>query len=92
VCLAIPGRVVEILDEEDQLGQVDVGGVRRTVSLGLLDVADLRSLTGSWVLIHVGFAISQIDEDLALSTLRLLEQMGADYERELSEMSASAGE
>ncbi len=62
MCLAIPGRVVQIVDDVNQLAQVDVAGVRRTVNVGLLDAPDLASLIGSWVLIHVGFALSQIDE------------------------------
>ena len=92
MCLAIPGRVVRILDDANQLAQVDVAGVRRTVNVGLLDGDDegAASLTGRWVLIHVGFALSRIDEDEALATLKLLQKMGADYEKELSELRASA--
>jgi hydrogenase expression/formation protein HypC len=92
VCLAIPGRVVKILDDANQLAQVDVAGVRRTVNVGLLGAeGDLEdALAGQWVLIHVGFALSRIDEREALATLELLEQMGADYEQELQELRASA--
>ena len=90
MCLAIPGRVVKIIDDADQLAQVDVAGVRRTVHVGLLDCEDLSSLVGEWVLIHVGFALSRIDEREAQATLELLEQMGDDYEQELREMRASA--
>jgi hydrogenase expression/formation protein HypC len=90
VCLAIPGRVVEILDDANQLAQVDVAGVRRTVNIGLLDVERPDALPGQWVLIHVGFALSRIDEREALATLELLEQMGAAYEQELRELEASA--
>jgi hydrogenase expression/formation protein HypC len=92
VCLAIPGRVVKILDDANQLAQVDVAGVRRTVNVGLLGAeGDLEdALAGQWVLIHVGFALSRIDEREALATLELLEQMGADYEQELHELRASA--
>ena len=92
VCLAIPGRVVKILDDANQLAQVEVAGVRRTVNVGLLDAeGDLEvALAGQWVLIHVGFALSRIDEREALATLELLEQMGADYEQELRELRASA--
>jgi hydrogenase expression/formation protein HypC len=86
MCLAIPGRVVEIVDEENRLATVDVTGVRRTVNVGLLDdiVAD------DWVLIHVGFAMSRIDEAEAAATYALLAQMGAEYEQELEELKASA--
>ena len=85
MCLAIPGQIIEIIDEENRLAQVDVVGVRRTVNIGLLDSAG----PGDWVLIHVGFAISQIDEEEAHATRRLLEQMGAEYEQELEELKAS---
>jgi hydrogenase expression/formation protein HypC len=85
VCLAIPGQIIEIVDEPRRLARVEVAGVRRTVNIGLLDDAG----TGDWVLIHVGFAISQIDEDEAMATRRLLEQMGAEYEQELEELKAS---
>jgi hydrogenase expression/formation protein HypC len=85
MCLAIPGQIIEIVDEPRRLARVEVAGVRRTVNIGLLDEAG----TGDWVLIHVGFAISQIDEDEAMATRRLLEQMGAEYEQELEELKAS---
>jgi hydrogenase expression/formation protein HypC len=85
MCLAIPGQIIEIVDEPRRLARVEVAGVRRTVNIGLLDEAG----TGDWVLIHVGFAISQIDEDEAIATRRLLEQMGAEYEQELEELKAS---
>jgi hydrogenase expression/formation protein HypC len=89
VCLAIPGRVVEVLDGPDELALVDVAGVRRTVNVALLD-AGAEQLADRWVLIHVGFALSLIDEAEALATLALLERMGADYEQELAELRASA--
>jgi hydrogenase expression/formation protein HypC len=85
MCLAIPGQIVELVDEPNQLARVEVAGVRRTVNVGLLDGVG----AGDWVLIHVGFAISQIDEDEARATRELLEQMGAEYEQELHELRAS---
>ena len=85
MCLAIPGRVVEILDEENRLAKVDVSGVLRNVNVGLLDgVAD-----GDWVLIHVGFALSKVDEEEARATLALLQQMGEAYEQELEDLKTS---
>jgi hydrogenase expression/formation protein HypC len=86
VCLAIPGRVVKILDDANRLALIDVAGVTRTVNVGLLD----GDVAGTWVLIHAGFALSKIDEREALATLELLEQMGADYEQELRELRSSA--
>ena len=86
MCLAIPGQIVEITDAENSLARVDVVGVRRTVNVGLLDDVE----PGDWVLIHVGFALSKIDEEEAMATRRLLELMGAEYEQELEELKASA--
>jgi hydrogenase expression/formation protein HypC len=90
VCLAVPGQIVEVIDPANRLATVEIAGVRRTVNIGLLDVGDESAGPGDWVLIHVGFALSRIDEDEARATLRLLEQMGADYEQELEELKASA--
>ena len=90
MCLAVPGRIIEIVDEANRLAKVDVAGVHRNVNIGLLDADDGGGLgAGDWVLIHVGFAISQVDEQEALATRRLLEQMGAEYEQELEELKAS---
>jgi hydrogenase expression/formation protein HypC len=90
VCLAIPGQVVQVVDELNRLAKVDVAGVRRNVNIGLLDAEDGGGVgPGDWVLIHVGFAISQIDEDEARTTRELLEAMGAEYEQELEELRES---
>ena len=90
MCLAIPGRIVEVIDEANRLATVEVAGVRRTVNIGLLDAGDESAVPGDWVLIHVGFALSKIDEQEAIATRRLLEAMGAEYEQELEELKASA--
>jgi hydrogenase expression/formation protein HypC len=90
MCLAIPGRVVDFADEVNRLATVEVAGVRRTVNVGLLDEGPGDGVAiDDWVLIHVGFAISKVDEEEAQATLRLLEGMGADYEQELEELKAS---
>jgi hydrogenase expression/formation protein HypC len=89
MCLAIPGQIIELVDEQNRLAKVDVAGVRRNVNTGLLDVDGSGVGPGDWVLIHVGFAISQVDEDEARHTRDLLERMGADYEQELEELKAS---
>jgi hydrogenase expression/formation protein HypC len=89
MCLAIPGQILEIVDESNRLARVDVAGVRRNVNIGLLDAEGDGAGPGDWVLIHVGFAISKVDEEEAIATRRLLEGMGADYEQELEELRAS---
>ena len=90
MCLAIPGQVVEVVDEHNRLASVEVAGVRRAVNIGLLDVDDTSAQAGDWVLIHVGFALSKIDEEEAHATLALLREMGVEYEQELEELKASA--
>lgn len=89
MCLAIPGQVLELVDEENRLARVDVAGVVRNVNVGLLDHDGYAVAPGDWVLIHVGFALSKVDEEEATATLRLLQGMGADYEQELEELKAS---
>ena len=86
MCLAIPGKIVEIVDEENQIAKVEVGGVRRNVNIGMLDKDDAR--IGDYVLIHVGFAMSKIDEKEAEDTLRLLEELGS-YEEEMDQFKSS---
>ena len=90
MCLAIPGQVVEVVDEQNRLAKVDVAGVQRTINIGLLDADGAGARPGDWVLIHVGFALSKVDEEEAEATLALLQGMGADYEQELAELRASA--
>jgi hydrogenase expression/formation protein HypC len=84
MCLAIPGRVVEIVDEAGDIAKVEVGGVRRNVNVALLDAARV----GDYVLIHVGFALSKVDEHEAEETLRLLEELGS-YQDEFDQFKSS---
>ncbi|HZO97933.1 MAG TPA: HypC/HybG/HupF family hydrogenase formation chaperone [Gaiellaceae bacterium] len=86
MCLGIPAQLVEILDREGGLAKAEISGVRREVSVALCPEAGV----GDWVLVHVGFALSRIDEEEARATLALLEQMGEAYEQELRELRASA--
>jgi hydrogenase expression/formation protein HypC len=90
MCLAIPGQVIEIVDEANRLATIEIAGVRRTVNVGLLDDDGIGALPGDWVLIHVGFALSKVDEEEAHATLELLAKMGAEYEQELEELKGSA--
>jgi hydrogenase expression/formation protein HypC len=89
MCLAVPAQVVALTDEANRIALVDVAGVQRKVSVGLLDSDSGGVDVGDWVLVHVGFAISKVDEAEAAATRRLLEEMGAEYEQELEELSAS---
>jgi hydrogenase expression/formation protein HypC len=90
MCLAIPGQIMRVVDDDNRLAQVDVAGVKRTINIGLLDGdASGAAGPGDWVLIHVGFALSKVDEEEALATRKMLEAMGADYEQELEELKAS---
>jgi hydrogenase expression/formation protein HypC len=89
MCLAIPGQVIELVDEVNQIAKVDVVGVRRNINVSLLASDGDEARPGDWVLIHVGFALSKVDEEEAHATLALLEGMGRDYEQELEELKAS---
>jgi len=84
MCLAIPGRVVEIVDESGDVAKVEVGGVRRNINVALLDAVRV----GDYVLIHVGFALSKVDEHEAATTLRLLEKLGS-YQDEFDQFKSS---
>jgi hydrogenase expression/formation protein HypC len=76
MCLAIPGRIIEISPEQSALAKVDVAGVRRNVNISLLEDEGVQS--GDWVLIHVGFAMSKIEESQAHDQLRMLAALGED--------------
>ena len=89
MCLAIPGQVVEVIDEVNQIAKVDVVGVRRNINVSLLAGDGDDAKPGDWVLIHVGFALSKVDEEEAQATLSLLQRMGQEYEQELEELKAS---
>jgi hydrogenase expression/formation protein HypC len=81
MCLGIPGQLVEFVDENDQLARADVSGVTRIINIGLLEDEGLKP--GDWVLIHVGFAMSKIDEEEANLALASLKLMGQAYGDEL---------
>ena len=73
MCLGIPGKVVEINDEGPlRMARVDFGGVRKEACLAYVPEVQL----GDYVIVHVGFAISLVDEAEALKTLEILGQMG----------------
>jgi hydrogenase expression/formation protein HypC len=87
MCLGIPGEVIEFLPDQPDLARVDVSGVRRVVNVGLL--IDDPPVPGDWVLIHVGFALSKIDEAEAATALEYLAGIGQAYEDELAALRES---
>ena len=91
MCLGIPGLIVEVSDPIRKLAVVDVGGVKRTVNIACIvnEEHSAASCLGDWVLVHVGFAMSRIDELEARRTLELLTEMG-EVQAELDAMRTSA--
>ncbi len=84
MCLAVPGKLVEIIDGGDvafRVGKVDFGGIRKEVSLAYVPEAEI----GKYVLVHVGFAISVIDEEEAQRVFKYLEELGG-LQEELGEI------
>jgi hydrogenase expression/formation protein HypC len=76
MCLGIPGRIVDIVNAEDALAMVEVGGVRRPVNVSfIMDDRPVADCVGDWVLVHVGFAMSRLDEAEARRTLAVLEEL-----------------
>ena len=91
MCLGIPGQIVEVTDADNNIAVVDVGGVRRAVNIAFIadDDHPAASCVGEWVLVHVGFAMSRIDEDEAARTLALLRELG-EAQAEIEAMRTSA--
>ncbi len=90
MCLGIPGRIVEIVDAANKLGMVEVGGVRRRVNLACVvdEAHPVEACIGDWVIVHVGFAMSRIDERQAAETLQTLAELG-EMQQELAAMQSS---
>ncbi len=87
MCLGIPGEIVEILADREDLAMVSVEGVKRAVNIGLLE--DETLVPGDWILIHVGFALSKIDEREAKASLEWLTGVGDAYTDELAALADS---
>jgi hydrogenase expression/formation protein HypC len=87
MCLGIPGEIVEILADREDLAMVSVEGVKRVVNIGLLEDEPLAP--GDWILIHVGFALSKIDEREAKASLEWLTGVGDAYTDELKALAES---
>ena len=90
MCLGIPGQIIEIVDDANNIAKVEVSGVRRNVNVALVRPEGIGP--GDWVLIHVGFAMSKIDEAEAQETLGVLQTMGAVYTEELQMLHESQSE
>ena len=86
MCLAIPGKIVEMVDVENRIAKVEVGGVKRNINIGMLPEDDTH--VGDYVLIHVGFAMSKVDEREAGETLRLLQELG-EYQNEFEQFQSA---
>ena len=82
MCLGIPGKIIEINSAEDKLALVDVAGVKRQINIACIvdDEHPPESCVGEWVLVHVGFAMSRINEVEAAKTLELLSELGEAQE------------
>jgi hydrogenase expression/formation protein HypC len=93
MCLGIPGQIVEITDAVNLYGIVSVSGVRREINLACVvnEQHPVESCLGDWVLVHVGFAMSRIDEAEAARTLQLLADLG-EMQQQLEEMQPLGGE
>jgi hydrogenase expression/formation protein HypC len=89
MCLGIPGQVVEIVNAEEHKAIAEVDGVRREINVGLVmgDVGGLN--VGDWVLIHVGFAMTKIDEEEAARNLAWLKELGSVYDDEIDQFRES---
>ena len=87
MCLGIPGQIIDIVDDENSIAKVDVSGVRRIVSIALVRPEGIAP--GDWVLIHVGFAMSKIDENEARETMQALQVLGQPYADELEMLHSS---
>lgn len=93
MCVGIPGQIVEIVDPATDTAIVEIAGVRRAVNISCVLDADRNhaDCIGEWVLVHVGFAMSRIDEDEAIKTLELLQELG-EMEAEHEAMRQSEGQ
>lgn len=93
MCLGIPGRIVKIDDFERKLATVDVSGVKRQVNIAciLSDDHTVEDCVGDWVLVHVGFAMSRINEEEAAQTLKILTELG-EAQAEIEAMKRSAAQ
>ena len=91
MCLGIPGQITDIIDADNLTARVNVAGVKRDINIACIvdETHPPAVCVGDWVLVHVGFAMSRIDEEEARRTLKILDELG-ENEAELAAMHASA--
>ena len=91
MCLGIPGQIIEITDASQLMAKVDVSGIQRAVNIACIVSEDhpAEACVGDWVLVHVGFAMSRIDEEEAQKTLEILTELG-EMQEEMEAMQQSA--
>ena len=82
MCVSMPGRIVEIVDEDHRLAKVEIDGQRRLVNLGLL--SEDEGSVGEWVVVQAGLAVERLSEEDAQAALALLRELEQMYEEELS--------
>ena len=88
MCLGIPGQILDYVDDQNDIATVEVSGVRRNINVGLVRQEGIGP--GDWVLVHVGFAMSKIDEVEAQETLTMLKQLGDAYKNEMDALFGSS--
>ncbi len=80
MCLGIPGQIIEVTDPTRMMAMAEISGVRREVNVAPIALGPIEQVVGKWALIHVGFAMSEIDEDEAAKTLEALRGLGEAQE------------
>lgn len=91
MCLGIPGQIIEIVDVEHLIARVEVSGIKRNVNIACVvdEMQSIEACIGEWVLVHVGFAMTRIDEEEAAQTLKILDELG-ELQEELDAMHKGA--
>jgi hydrogenase expression/formation protein HypC len=78
MCLGVPAQIKKIIDSDNQIAMVDLSGVSREVNIACVldNTHQAQDLIDKWVLVHVGFALSIVDEEEAHKTLKILDEIG----------------
>ncbi|MGI8937584.1 MAG: HypC/HybG/HupF family hydrogenase formation chaperone [Iamia sp.] len=91
MCLGLPGQIVDVDGVDAHRATVDVSGVQRAVNIGLIVTEGESVSVGEWVLVHVGFAMSKIDEEEARQTLDFVRELGSAYDDEIADFGRPTG-